>query len=322
MLHRTERNRRKDGTMADRLALAVIPGVGWSAAETRAIARETEEAGFDALFATEVNNDVMATAQLMGAATERIQVGTWIANIYLRHSYACAQGAALIADATGGRFVLGLGVSHQPINRALGIAMPAPLATLRRYVTEVRDWLNGQGPATHLPQRPAAQTVPLYLSALGTRAVELGGELADGIMPLFWTVERVAQSKAWADRGRAKASGLGPLDVTLGLPTFVGDDLEGLRTAARQNLVLYTGLPFFQRLFRESGFADEAALMERGEGMAGLSDRLLDAICLIGPPDRCTERLAAYREAGVGLPILYPPIGVEGARGVIRAFRR
>jgi alkanesulfonate monooxygenase SsuD/methylene tetrahydromethanopterin reductase-like flavin-dependent oxidoreductase (luciferase family) len=308
--------------MAERLALAVIPGAGWRADEVGAVAREAEAAGFDAIFAAEVNTDAMATAQLMGAATERIRVGTWIANIYLRHPYACAQGAALIADATGGRFVLGLGVSHQPINRALGIAMPDPLAALRRYATEVRGWLRGEGPPTHLPQRPAAQPVPLYVSALGERAVELGGEVADGIMPLFWTADRVAHSQAWADRGRAEAPDLGPLDLTLGLPTFVGDDRDALLAAARQNLVLYTALPFFQRLFRASGFAEEAALMERGEGMAGLSDRLLEAICLIGPPERCRERLAAYRAAGVGLPILYPPIGVEGARGVIRAFRR
>jgi hypothetical protein len=69
--------------MADRLGLAVIPGVGWRASEIQSIAREAEEAGFDAIFAAEVNNDVMATAQLMGEATRRIQVGTWIANIYL-----------------------------------------------------------------------------------------------------------------------------------------------------------------------------------------------------------------------------------------------
>jgi len=298
--------------MTERLALAVIPGVGWTAAEIRAVAREAEDAGFDAIVA----------AQLMGEATSRIQVGTWIANIYLRHSYTCAQGAALIAETTGGRFVLGLGVSHQPINQALGIAMPDPLGTLRCYVTEVRQWLRGEGPATHLPQRPAPAPVPLYVAAMTSPAVELGGELADGIMPLFWPPERVAQSKAWADRGRAKAAELGPLDVTLGIPTFVGEDLGALREAARQNLVLYTGLPFFQRLFRVSGFAGEAALMERGEGLAGLSDRLLEAVCLIGPVERCQERLAAYRAAGLDLPILYPPIGVEGARGVIRAFRR
>lgn len=63
----------------------------------------------------------MATAQLMGVATSRIQVGTWTANIYVRHSYTCAQSAALIADATDRRFVLGLGVSHPSVNQALAI---------------------------------------------------------------------------------------------------------------------------------------------------------------------------------------------------------
>src|SRR5512145_3213124 len=101
--------RKEDATMTERLALAVIPGVGWSAREIQAIAREAEDAGFDAIFTAEVNNDALATAQLMGTATNRIQVGTWIANIYLRHSYTCAQGAALISNATGGRFILGLG---------------------------------------------------------------------------------------------------------------------------------------------------------------------------------------------------------------------
>ena len=104
--------------MAERLGLGVIPGAGWSARDIQNVAREAEDAGFDAIFAAEVNNDVLATAQLMGTATERIQVGTWIANIYLRHPYVCAQGAALIADITDGRFILGLGVSHQPVNEA------------------------------------------------------------------------------------------------------------------------------------------------------------------------------------------------------------
>src|SRR5438445_6201316 len=158
--------------MAERLALAVIPGVGWSASEVQTIAREAEEAGFDAIFAAEVNNDVMATAQLMGAATRRITVGTWIANIYLRHSYACAQGAALIADATGGRFVLGLGVSHPPVNKALGIDMEDPPTMLRRYVTAVRCWLRGAVLGTHLSPRPPAKPAPFYVSDVTSRAVE------------------------------------------------------------------------------------------------------------------------------------------------------
>ncbi|HEY3139068.1 MAG TPA: LLM class flavin-dependent oxidoreductase [Blastocatellia bacterium] len=307
--------------MAERLGLGVIPGAGWSAAEVQAIAREAEDTGFDAIFSAEVNNDVMATAQLMGVATQRIAVGTWIANIYLRHSYVCAQGAALIADATGGRFILGLGVSHPPVNKALGIDMGDPPAVLRQYVTEVRQWLNGQGPATHLPQRPSPKPVPVYVATVTSRTVEMAGELADGVMPFLWSAARVKQAKAWIDRGRAKASGLGKVDFTLGLPTFVGDDLNALREAARQNLGLFTTFPFFQRLFRASGFAAEADQMERGAGGAALSDRLLDAICLLGPVERCKEQLAAFRDAGVDLPILLPPIGVEGARAVMQAFR-
>ena len=308
--------------MAERLGLAVIPGVGWRANEIQTIAREAEDAGFDAIFAAEVNNDVMATAQLMGAATRRIQVGTWIANIYLRHSYSCAQGAALIADATEGRFILGLGVSHPPVNKALGIEMGDAPSALRRYVTAVRSWLKGEGPTTHLPQRPTVRPVPLYVAAITSRTVEVASELADGIMPFLWSAERVKKSKEWIDRGRAKASGLGKVDVTVGLPVFVGDDVKAMREAARANLGLYTTFPFFQRLFRASGFASEADQMEKGGGGASLSDRILDAVCLTGPMARCREQLAAFRSAGVDLPILVAPIGVDGARGVIKAFRR
>jgi len=304
----------------ERLGLAVIPAAGWSAQNIQDVAREAEAAGFDAIFTTEVNNDAMATAQLMGSATQRINVGTWIANIYLRHSYVCAQGAALIAEATGGRFILGLGVSHQPVNGALKIDMSNAVDDVRRYTTEVRAWLRGEGPATHLPQHPAATPVRVYVAAITSRTVEAAAELADGIMPLFWSESRVRQSRAWIDRGRAKAHEPGPLDLTLGLPTFIGEDVDALRDAARQNLMLYTFFPLFQHLFRASGFVSEAERMEAGDGAAAYSDELLDAICLIGPVDRCRARLAEFRAAGVDMPILMPPIGVPGAREVIAAL--
>ena len=114
--------------MTERLGLGIIPGVGWRASEIRTIAREAEDAGFDAIVTAEVNNDSLATAQLMGEATRQIKVGTWISMIHMRHSYACAKAASLVADATGGRMILGLGVSHQPVNAALGVDMPSPTA--------------------------------------------------------------------------------------------------------------------------------------------------------------------------------------------------
>lgn len=309
-------------TGPERLALTVVPGAGWTAADIGAIAREAEEVGFDAIFTTEVNNDAMATAQLMGAVTEQILVGTWIANIYLRHPYVCAQGAALIADATGGRFVLGLGVSHQPVNTALGIDMTNAADDLQRYVTDVRNWLDGDGPTTHLPQRPSAQRVPIHVAALTSRMIERAAEVADGIMPTFWSPERVERARTWTARGRARSPELGPLEITLGLPTFPGEDLDALHETARQNLGLYTYFPFFQNLFRASGFPVEADAMERGAGPGALSDVLLDSFCLIGTVEHCRERLSEYRAAGVDLPILNPAIGVEAARDLIHTFAR
>jgi alkanesulfonate monooxygenase SsuD/methylene tetrahydromethanopterin reductase-like flavin-dependent oxidoreductase (luciferase family) len=308
--------------MATRLGLGLIPGAGWRASEIQDVARAAEDAGFDSVFCTEVNNDAVGTALLMGLATRRVRVGTWVAHTFLRLPYLCAKAASLAGDATGGRMILGLGVSHQSVNQALGIEMPDPTGTLRGYATEVIAWLRGEGPATHLPQQPSPVPVPVYLAALTSQNVELAGEIADGVMPLWWSVERVARSKVWIERGRAKSGKRGAFEMTLGLPTYVGDDMDALRTAARANLGFFTGLPFFQRLLRASGFAEEADKAERGGGGEALSDRVLDAICLLGPAERCRERIAAYREAGLDLPILWPALGVESAREVIAAFSR
>jgi alkanesulfonate monooxygenase SsuD/methylene tetrahydromethanopterin reductase-like flavin-dependent oxidoreductase (luciferase family) len=159
----------------ERLGVTVIPGAGWRASDVRDVARAAEDAGFEAIFTTEVNNDALATAQLMGSATARIRVGTWIANIYLRHSYTCAKGASLIADDTGGRFILGLGVSHQPVNDALAVDMSNAPADLDRYVLAVRDWLDGKGPTTHLPthtRRSGRSAGPAVRSCSATRACQ------------------------------------------------------------------------------------------------------------------------------------------------------
>jgi len=297
-------------------------GPGWRAGEIEDVARAAEDAGFEAAFCAEVNNDAIASAELMGLATSRLKVGTWVANIYLRLPYLCAKAASFAADATGGRFILGLGVSHQPVNRALGIDMPNPSMALRNYTTEVVSWLRGDGPATHLPQQPSPYPVPIYLAALTSQNVELAGEIAEGVMPLWWSVDRVARSRRWIERGRAKSGGRGKLELTLGLPTYIGEDIDALRAAARANLGLFTTLPFFQQLLRASGFADEADRAEQGAGSDALSDRLLDAICLIGSVGRCRDRLAEYRAFGLDLPILWRGLGVNSAREVIAAFRQ
>ena len=164
--------------------------------------------------------------------------------------------------------------------------------------------------------------MPIYVAAITSRTVELAGELADGFMPFLWSAARVEQSKAWLQRGRAKGKGRGKVDIAVGIPTYIGDDVNQQREVARGNLAVFTGFPFFQQLFRASGFGPEADQIEKGDGGAALSDRLLDAVCLLGPLTRCREQLAAFRAAGTDLPILMPSVDVDGARALIKAFRR
>ena len=308
--------------MADRLGLAIIPGTGWPAREIQSVAREAEDAGFDAIFTAEVNNDALGTAQLMGAATRRIQVGTWIANIYLRHPYVCAQGAALISDLTGGRLILGLGVSHQPVNGALGIEMPSPAAALRRYVTDVQQWLRGEGPATHLPQRPAAHPVPVHVAALTSQGVELAGELADGVMPFLWSAARVAQSKQWAARAGPRRPDGRRSRSPSGCPPSSATTWRRCAPPLGRTSVCTRRSPSSSGCSAPAASRTRPPRRSRARGPASLSDRLLDAVCLIGPMARCREQLAAFRAAGLDLPILVAPIGVDGARAVIAAFRR
>ena len=100
--------------------------------------------------------------------------------------------------------------------------------------------------------------MPIYLAALTSQNVELAGEIADGVMPVWWSVDRVARSRRWIERGRAKSGGRAKLELTLGLPTYIGANVDALRAVARANLGLFTTLPFFQRLLRVSGFVEEA----------------------------------------------------------------
>jgi alkanesulfonate monooxygenase SsuD/methylene tetrahydromethanopterin reductase-like flavin-dependent oxidoreductase (luciferase family) len=141
--------------MPERVALGLIPGTGWRAAEIREVARAAEDAGFEAAFCTEVNNNALVTAQSMGEATRRIKVGHLGSKYLFAASLSMREVCRFRTDATDGRFVLGLGVSHQPVNRAVGIEMSEPHEALRKYTIEIASWLRGEGPATHLPQQPS-----------------------------------------------------------------------------------------------------------------------------------------------------------------------
>ena len=155
--------------------------------------------------------------------------------------------------------------------------------------------------------------------------MEVAGELADGVMLDLCPTSRLPRVRAALDRGAARAGrNAAAVDITLGLLTCVSDDLQAARTAAKAALAMYGTLPFYNKLFQTSGFEQEAAAFSRGEAQA-VSDRMVEELVLFGPPARCREQLAAFRAAGIQLPIIRPvPVGdqpyAQAVRKAIETF--
>jgi alkanesulfonate monooxygenase SsuD/methylene tetrahydromethanopterin reductase-like flavin-dependent oxidoreductase (luciferase family) len=308
------------------LVAATFSGLSW--ADLQELAREAEAAGFEALFLPEFMNDALANCQLVTQVTSRLKAATWVANIYLRHPALCAQTAAALDYTSRGRLILGLGVSHRPIVEGVYQGkMERPRDFLRQYVTTVRQVLTGRGYPSAPAQPPQAATygVPIYIAALALETVELGGELADGVMLDLCPPSRLPKVRAALARGAAKAGrDASAVNLTLGLLACISDDLPAARAAAKATLAVYGALPFYNKLFRNSGFEQEAVALGKGEAQA-VSDRMIEALVLHGPPTRCRDQLATFRAAGIQLPTIRPvPVGrqsyIQAVRMAIKTF--
>jgi alkanesulfonate monooxygenase SsuD/methylene tetrahydromethanopterin reductase-like flavin-dependent oxidoreductase (luciferase family) len=285
----------------------ISPVWGCSVSDLRALAREAEAGGFEAIFSPEVPPyNGLANAQVFAEATTKIKVGTWITNIYMRQAVMAAATAMTIQEISGGRMVLGLGVSHKPVNDRYEIVMGDPVEKMRGYVNAVKSFMDGTAPALTLKRE--VPKVPVYIAGLTKGAAKLAGEAADGIMPYMSTPEYIKKLAGYVAEG-AKAAGRDPseIDITLGIPSVVSDDLELARKAGKRGLSGYLRFPFYQRLMTNNGFGGEIDKIKGGADPAEVfSDEMLDAVALVGPAERCRERLEAYRKAGVSLPIIVP----------------
>ena len=294
-----------------------------------------EDRGFDSVFVVEtVANDAMATVEAIALATRHITIGTGIANVFLRHPALLGAGAVAIDELSEGRMILGLGVSHEHILKAVGITWKNPRAALRETTAWLRKVFAGETvPGTHRAFRPAQHPIPIHLAGLALETATLAGEVADGLMLYVASKERFRQMVERMWRG-ARQIGRDPreMTVTLLIPTFLSERLNEARQAARAFLGSYLAMPFYDKMFRRSGFAEEAeafaqalARGDRTGAVASLSDRLLDEVCLVGPASRCQEQLAAFSAAGVQYPILAAQAVNEdyanGVRRILEAFR-
>jgi alkanesulfonate monooxygenase SsuD/methylene tetrahydromethanopterin reductase-like flavin-dependent oxidoreductase (luciferase family) len=237
--------------------------------------------------------------------------------------------AATIQQASHGRFTLGIGPSHRPVLQAMGIEMGNARERLRAYTLELRKSLEGAR-AKNLGVRfpHPGEPVPIYFGALTLETARMAGELADGLLLVHCTAQRLSQMIRAAHES-ARQFGRRPdvVSVCTTVQAYAHDDVKLAREAARAGMALYMGLPYYNRLLRNSGFAAEAkagaAAWQKGDQAAlaaAASDRLIDAVTLCGPASRCRERMAELGECGVDMIGIMP--GAVGGEDALFSVKR
>ena len=247
------------------------------ATRARELAAELEEQGWGAVWIPEaVLRDPLVHAALLLDSTERLVVATGIANIYARTPMAMNNGWQSLSEAFPNRFLLGLGVSHQPLVEGLfrGSYGP-PLTAMRGYL----DAMDASYYAAPAPPEPPQRV----LAALGPKMLELARDKTDGAHPYLITPEHTALAREILGPGRILAP-----EQKVVLET----DPDAARAIARQTLAVYVpGLPNYVNNLRRLGFTDD-------DLQDPPSDRLVDGVVAWGDVDAITARVQAHRDAG------------------------
>lgn len=295
----------------ERLGVVLSTVTDATVAELVELGVMAEALGYDAALVNEGRGDALAVTQAIAHATSRITVGTNIANIHYRHPYLCAATARAIAEISQGRLLLGLGISHRQLLASLGIDMGDGREALRRYTDYVRRALAGEVARGMMNTPPSPYPVPVYVAGNTVESAAIAGASGDGLMP-YLTPRSHLPVLLGAACEAARAAGRGEhVPCCLSLPTFVADDVDAARSAARYNLAFFAQLPNYRRQWRRAGFGelmDERAALastaQRRELAARIPDALIDEVCIVGNAADCRAQLAAFRAAGVGLPVL------------------
>lgn len=260
-----------------------------TAADTRAAAVEVERLGYHSLWIGEaLAKEVFSHAGFLLANTERIAIGTGIANIWAREPYAMRAGARTLGDAYPGRFVLGLGASHGPIVGTYGKDYGKPLTKMRGYLDEMAGADSYNGP-TPDPEPP------LVLAALRPRMLELARDRADGAHPYFVPTSHTAKAR--------EVLGDGPRLIPEQAIVLETDPARA-REVARHHTSRYLRLPNYVNNLRTLGF-DDPDFADAG------SDRLVDAVVAWGDVDAIKARVDEHFDAGAD-EVLLQPLATDG----------
>jgi F420-dependent oxidoreductase-like protein len=298
---------------------------------------ELENVGVEIVLVPEAYSfDAVSQLGFLAARTTSMELGSGVFPIYTRTPSLMAMTAAGLDYVSGGRFRLGIGTSGPQVMEGFhGVEFHAPLGRTREVVDICRqlwrrervrydgkyyqvplpsDRGSGLGKALKLINEPVRETIPINIAALGPKNVELTAEIAEGWQPVFFYPEK-AQS-VWGEslqRGAGKRNpDLGPLDVMVGAPLAIGDDVEDCLAAAKPQLALYIGgmgakgRNFYHTVASRYGFGDAADRIQelylagrKSEAIEAVPDELVRNVSLIGPAGFVKERVAAFAEAGV-----------------------
>lgn len=300
---------------------------GLTATEIADCAERAESLGYESAWVAEGHGgDQFAILAACALRTRRIRLGTAISSVFVRTAPTIAMAAATVDELSGGRFVLGLGSSHRvQVGPEHGVEYARPLDRIRDTVAIVRTLLREHdvshaGETVRIERfnlwfRPLRGELPVYLSALFPKMLELTGEIADGVILTRSTLATAAAARARIAAGAAGAGrDAAAIEITSLLPASVSSDRETALAAARPGLAFYAGFfPRYNRLLAESGFPEEAAAVARAwaagdsAGAArAVTDDMIAATGIAGTAAECRDRLDAYRDAGLDLPIISP----------------
>jgi F420-dependent oxidoreductase-like protein len=301
--------------------------------------KEADRLGFDSMWSAEAyGSDALMPLAWWGAATERIKLGTAIVQISARTPAATAMAAQTLDHLSGGRVILGLGVSGpQVVEGWYGQPFGKPLARTREYVGILRQVLSrdervtNDGPHYPLPYHgpnglglgkplkpithPLRADLPIWMGAEGPKNVALAAEIADGWLPIYYSPKAAAMYQGWLAEGFARPTArrtAADFQIATNCQVVVTDDVEATLTAMKPMLGFYIGgmgakdMNFHKNVFARMGYEKEADEIQRlffegkrDEAIAAVPVEAVADITLVGPPAQIRDQLPEWEAAGV-----------------------
>ena len=301
--------------------------------------QEADRLGYYAVWTAEAyGSDAVVPLAWIGAQTQRIKLGTAILQMPARTPAMTAMTAMTLDQLSGGRMLLGLGLSGpQVVEGWHGVAYGKPLGKTREYVRIVRAIFAREAPLVHagehyqIPYQGSDATglgkplksilhgrrdLPIYLAAIGPKNVELCAEIADGWLPILFSPAQYASTYAApVEAGFAKAGGgknLANFDIAPAVPVVLGDDVDACRAQVKPFLALYIGgmgargKNFYHDLACRYGFQEAADRVQdfylagdKNAAAAAIPDDLVDAVALCGSKTRVAGQLEAWQTSPI-----------------------